>query len=123
MVAIFSERILSGKPCVIYGDGEQTRDYVYVLDVVNANVKALTAPIGIYNRGTSKETSVNDLVKILKTVSGLDFPVVYEAPRPGEVRRIALSYERANKLLNWAPGTSLIDGIRETFNYFASMKK
>jgi len=123
VVAIFSERILSGKPCVIYGDGEQTRDYVYVLDVVNANVKALTAPIGIYNIGTSKETSVNDLVKILKTVSGLDFPVVYEAPRPGEVRRIALSYERANKLLNWAPGTSLIDGIRETFNYFASMKK
>jgi len=123
VVAIFSERILSGKPCVIYGDGEQTRDYVYVLDVVNANIRALTAPVGIYNIGTGKETSVNDLVKILKTVLGLDFPVVYEAPRPGEVRRIALSYERANKLLNWAPKTSLIDGIRETFNYFASMKK
>jgi len=122
VVAIFSERILSGKPCIVYGDGEQTRDYVYVMDVVEANIRALSAPIGIYNIGTGKETSVNELIDVLKSVSGKDFPVVYDVPRPGEVRRIALNCEKASKLLNWTPKTSLIDGIRETFNYFAHMK-
>lgn len=122
VVAIFSERILSGKPCIIYGDGEQTRDYVYVMDVVEANIRALSAPVGIYNIGTGKETSVNELVEVLKSVSGRDFSVIYDAPRPGEVRRIALKCEKANKLLNWTPRTSLVDGIRETFNYFAYMK-
>lgn len=122
VVAIFSERILSGKPCIVYGDGEQTRDYVYVMDVVEANIKALSAPVGIYNIGTGKETSVNELIEVLKSVSRSDFPVLYDAPRPGEVRRIALDCEKANKLLNWAPRTSLVDGIRETFNYFAHMK-
>lgn len=122
VVAIFSERILSNKPCIVYGDGEQTRDYVYVMDVVEANVRALSAPIGIYNIGTGKETSVNELIDVLRSVSGRDFSVVYDAPRPGEVRRIALNCEKANKLLNWASRTSLVDGIRETFNYFANMK-
>ncbi len=122
VVAIFSERILSNKPCIVYGDGEQTRDYVYVMDVVEANIKALSAPIGIYNIGTGKETSVNELIEVLRSVSGRDFSVVYDAPRPGEVRRIALNCEKANKLLNWTPKTSLVDGIRETFNYFANMK-
>ncbi|MCX7796104.1 MAG: NAD-dependent epimerase/dehydratase family protein [bacterium] len=121
VVAIFSERILSDKPCIVYGDGEQTRDYVYVMDVVEANIKALSSPVGIYNIGTGKETSVNELIEVLKIVSGRNFSVVYDAPRPGEVRRIALNCEKANKLLNWTPKTSIIDGIRETFNYFANM--
>jgi len=121
VIAIFSERILSGKPCIIYGDGEQTRDYVYVMDVVDANIKALTCPTGIYNIGTSIETSVNQLIEFLKEASGRDFPVIYDAPRQGEVRRIALSYKRANEVLGWKPNISLKDGIRETFQYFANI--
>jgi len=122
VVAIFSERIFLGKPCIVYGDGEQTRDYVYVMDVVDANMKALTAPTGIYDIGTSIETSVNQLIEVLRRASGRDFPVVYETPRPGEVRRIALSYKRASEFLGWRPNTSLRDGIRETFQYFANIK-
>jgi UDP-glucose 4-epimerase len=122
VVAIFSERIISGKPCIVYGDGEQTRDYVYVMDVVDANIRALTGPTGIYNIGTSIETSVNQLIEVLRDVSGRSFPVIYDTPRQGEVRRIALSYKRANESLGWRPQTSLREGIRETFHYFANIK-
>ncbi|MGB9681669.1 MAG: NAD-dependent epimerase/dehydratase family protein [bacterium] len=122
VIAIFSQRILSGEPCIVYGDGQQTRDYVYIKDVVDANMRAITSPTGIYNIGTGIETSVNQLIEVLKEVSGRDFPVLYNAPREGEVRRIALSYKRASEILGWKPNVSLKDGIRETFQYFANIK-
>ncbi|MGC8717499.1 MAG: hypothetical protein ACP5RW_05855 [bacterium] len=85
-------------------------------------MRAITSPTGIYNIGTGIETSVNQLIEVLKEVSGRDFPVLYNAPREGEVRRIALSYKRASEILGWKPNVSLKDGIRETFQYFANIK-
>ncbi len=125
VVAIFSGRILEGKPCTIYGDGSQTRDYVFVGDVVRANVSALSAKAsGIaINIGTGIETSVNDLYSNLASIA--DFPTAAEhgPARPGEQKRSVISPARAEKELGWRPVTALRDGLAETFKYFKAHRK
>ena len=116
VVAIFTRRLLSGRPCVINGDGEQTRDYVYVGDVADAVVRALTQPAatGAINIGTGRETTVNEIYRVLARAAGVDRPAEYGPARPGEQRRSALSWERAKRLLEWAPSTPLERGLAET---------
>lgn len=125
VVAIFSGRILEGKPCTIYGDGSQTRDYVFVGDVVRANVAALSAKVsGIaINIGTGIETSVNDLYSNLASIA--DFPTAAEhgPARPGEQKRSVISPARAERELGWRPVTALRDGLAETFKYFKAHRK
>lgn len=125
VVAIFSGKILDGKPCTIYGDGSQTRDYVFVGDVVRANVAALNAKAsGIaINIGTGIETSVNDLYSNLASIA--DFPTAAEhgPARPGEQKRSVISPARAEKELGWRPATALRDGLAETFKYFKAHRK
>ena len=118
MIAIFCSRILSGQDCLIFGDGEQTRDYVYAGDVAKANILAVTAPSGSYNIGTGLETSVNGLITELKNASGMDFGVKYEAPRPGEVQSISLDAGRARSVLGWSSETTLAAGIKGTYAWF-----
>jgi UDP-glucose 4-epimerase len=116
VVAIFTRRLLSGRPCVINGDGEQTRDYVYVRDVADAVVRALTRPAatGAINVGTARETTVNEIYRLLARVAGVDRPADHGPARAGEQRRSALSWERARHLLEWAPTTPLDRGLAET---------
>jgi UDP-glucose 4-epimerase len=116
VVAIFTRRLLSGRPCVINGDGEQTRDYVYVGDVADAVVRALTQPAatGAINIGTGRETTVNEIYRVLARAAGVDRLAEYGPARPGEQRRSALSWERAKRLLEWAPSTPLERGLAET---------
>jgi UDP-glucose 4-epimerase len=116
VVAIFTRRLLSGRSCVINGDGEQTRDYVYVGDVADAVVRALTrvAATGAINVGTSRETTVNEVYRVLARAAGLDRPPEYGPARPGEQRRSALGWDRARQLLEWAPTTPLDRGLGET---------
>ena len=116
VVAIFTRRLLSGRTCVINGDGEQTRDYVYVGDVADAVVRALSrsAVTGAINVGTSRETTVNEIYRILARAAGTDRPAEHGPARPGEQRRSALTWERARLLLEWAPTTSLDRGLAET---------
>jgi UDP-glucose 4-epimerase len=116
VVAIFTRRLLSGRPCVINGDGEQTRDYVYVRDVADAVVHALTRPAatGAINVGTARETTVNEIYRLLARVTGVDRPADNGPARAGEQRRSALSWERARHLLEWAPTTPLDRGLAET---------
>jgi UDP-glucose 4-epimerase len=121
VVAIFVERLLAGETPVIYGDGTQTRDYVYVGDVAAANRRALeTRAAGAYNVGTGIETTVNELYAALTEAVGVSRPAEYAAPRPGEQRRSALDARRAAETLDWRPQVSLPEGVRRTVDHFRS---
>jgi len=121
VIAIFCNRIVSGDACVIFGDGTQTRDYVFVGDVARANLLSLSAPDGIYNIGTQKETSVNDLAILLHQSSEKPIKVENSLPRDGEVRRIALNIQKAKDVLDWTPNISLEDGIAQTWKWFENI--
>jgi len=111
VVAIFAGKILKGEKPVVYGDGNQTRDYVFVEDVVKANVLALEGKEGIYNIGTGRETSVNELIEIFSKVLGHEIKSEYVPPRIGEVHRISLDGEKAKKELSFVQKYSLEEGI------------
>jgi UDP-glucose 4-epimerase len=116
VVAIFARRLLTGQRCVINGDGEQTRDYVYVADVADAVMRALgqSTARGAINIGASRETTVNELYRLLASAAGVDRAPEHGPARPGEQRRSALTWERARQLLGWAPSTPLDRGLAET---------
>jgi UDP-glucose 4-epimerase len=126
VVAIFSTRLLRGEPLTVYGDGEQTRDYVYVGDVVSANLVLASAPLPRatslddrgFNVGTGTETSVNQLAEILMRASGGRGAVQRASARSGELLHSSLD---AGKLraLGWEPRTSLEDGLRQTYEWIA----
>ena len=118
VVAIFCGKILEGKPCVIFGNGKKTRDYVYVEDVARANLLAVFAPSGVYNIGTGKETSVLEIVEMLERVSGRKVEVVFDEECKGEINRIALSCEKAREILGWVPEVSFPEGLERTFRFF-----
>jgi len=124
VVAIFCGRILDGKPVTIYGDGTQTRDYVYVGDVVRAVVAAAKSSASgtALNIGTGIETNVNDLYSTLAGIA--DFPTRAEhaAARPGEQKRSVISPARAGRELGWSPEKKLADGLEETFKYFKQQR-
>lgn len=111
VVAIFASRLLAGEPCTIYGDGFQTRDYVFVDDVVDAFARAAERGDGLLiNVGTGVETSVNQLYATLAQVAGVDLPAVQAPSRPGELARSALDNARAAIQLGWKPWTDLRTG-------------
>lgn len=119
VVAIFCARLLEGRPATIFGDGGQTRDYVYVGDVARANVAALTAAAaGPINIGTGVETSVNQLYRMLAAAAGGAVAPAYAPVRPGEQMRSVISAARAARELGWRPEVALAEGLRRTFAYF-----
>jgi UDP-glucose 4-epimerase len=117
VVAIFFGRIANGQELHIYGDGRQTRDYVFVGDVVAATLAASTAPAGVYNVGTGTETSVLELADGCKRASGVDAEVVFDPPRLGELARSVLDPSRAEAVLGFRPATSLAEGLEATWNF------
>jgi UDP-glucose 4-epimerase len=119
VVAIFCGRMLGGKPSTIFGDGEQTRDYIFVGDVARANVAALGAKASdAFNIGTGVETSVNQLYQALASAAGVKTPPSYAPARPGEQRRSVISPARAGQVLGWRPEVTLDDGLERTFAFF-----
>ena len=119
VVAIFAGRLLAGEPCTIYGDGEQTRDFVYVDDVVDAFVRASDKGGGlVINIGTGVETSVNELYTTMARVAGVDQAAVLAPARAGEVPRSALDAARAEMQLGWKPWTDLATGSAAVLEYF-----
>jgi UDP-glucose 4-epimerase len=119
VVAIFCGRHLAGQACTIYGDGEQTRDYVYVGDVARANLAALKASVsGAFNISTGIETSVNQLFQSLSKVTGNSVPAVNAAMRPGEQRRSVIIPARAARELGWEAKVELDEGLKRTFESF-----
>jgi UDP-glucose 4-epimerase len=118
VVAIFAERIVRGQDVTVYGDGEQTRDFVFVDDVVDAFVRAATRGGGLVcNIGTGSETSVNDLLATMADVAGVEVTAVKAPLRPGELLRSSLDVERASMQLGWRPWTDLADGIRPVLEF------
>jgi UDP-glucose 4-epimerase len=116
VVAIFTERLLRGEPCVINGDGLQTRDFVYVGDVADAALLALERPgvTGPVNIGTGIETSVVTLFECLRAAAGGKGEARHAPARPGEQRRSLLDPSRARRLLGWSPRVTLDEGLRRT---------
>jgi len=128
VVAIFCNRILTRQPMTVFGDGSQTRDYVFVKDVARANLGAATrtlpAPARLdargFNIGTGIETSVIDLAAALQRSAGSDIPVHLAPARPGEQQRSAVSIDKAKRELAWTPRVDLHAGLEETFAFFAA---
>jgi UDP-glucose 4-epimerase len=118
VVAIFASKMLSGEACTIFGDGNQTRDYVFIDDVVHGFVRAIERGSGkLVNIGTGLETSVNGLYKLLaETIGYTGEPGTGPLP-PGELRRIALDISLAPSAIGWKPWTHLEDGLGETVAY------
>ena len=119
VVAIFCQRLMEGLPPVICGDGEQTRDFISVKDVAQANIIALESKCtGTFNVGTGKETSVNFLTKELLKVTEVTTSAKYSPPRNGEQRRSSIDSKKLLESFGWKPCISLEEGLFETINYF-----
>jgi len=119
VVAIFSKKILEGKAPIINGDGKQTRDYVYVGDVVEANLKALNSDfVGSLNIGTGIESKVLDLFKFLKETAVTDIEKIHGPAKKGEQRRSVLSYDKAKDIIGWVPKVKLGEGLSKTYHWF-----
>ena len=120
VVAIFADRLLRGEPCLINGDGEQTRDFVYVEDVAEAVLRGLERAdaTGIVNIGTGVETTVNALYARLARAAGVTLAAEHGPAKPGEQRRSALAAARAARVLGWTPATALDKGLERTLSSF-----
>jgi UDP-glucose 4-epimerase len=119
VVAIFCGRLLDGKPCTIYGDGGQTRDYVFVEDVARANLLAAERRFdGPLNVGTGVETDVNRLHDILARAAGSDRKADHGPARLGEQRRSCVDPAAAAKAIGWRPSVGIEDGLRRTLEWF-----
>ena len=127
VVAIFCGRVHGGRALTVFGDGQQTRDYVYVRDVANAVLLAVTRALPpmerldsrAFNIGTGVATSVVDLAKLLLAVSGGSSPIEYAPHRPGEQQHSCLEVSKARDVLGWSPSVTLTQGLRETYEWFS----
>jgi UDP-glucose 4-epimerase len=119
VVAIFTEKLLSGGQPIIHGDGLQTRDYVYVEDVAEANASALRQKAsGSFNIGTGLERNVNELFWSLVKITGGSVKEVHGPAKPGEQRRSVLNCSKVQTHLGWAGRVSLEKGLQRTVEYF-----
>jgi UDP-glucose 4-epimerase len=126
VVSIFVSRVLEGRPLTVFGDGTQTRDYVFVRDVARANVLAATAPVpqgeGIddtaFNIATSRERTVLDVAEAVMGVMGRRIPVEFAPARPGELLRSVLDTQKAARRLGWRPEHRFEDGLAELVSWF-----
>lgn len=126
VVSIFVSRILEGKPLTIFGDGEQTRDYVFVRDVARANVLASTAAVSrgdrldvpAFNIATGTETTVNALARHVMRALGREVPVEHAPPRPGELARSCLDVSKAREALGWSPQVTFDEGLTALAGWF-----
>jgi UDP-glucose 4-epimerase len=126
VVAIFCDRILRGEALTVFGDGGQTRDYVFAGDVARANFAAATIPlptaaeldVRAYNIGPGVQTTVLALAETLQRVASREVPVRHAQARPGEQLRSAVNIEKASRDLAWVPQVSLEQGLLETYEFF-----
>jgi UDP-glucose 4-epimerase len=118
VVAIFFNRLRDGERPTVFGDGGQTRDYVYVGDVVRATLAAQEVDGGVFNVGTGRETSVVELLDLCQSVAGKELEPEFAPPRPGELQRSVLDTALAVDELGWRAERSLESGLRETWESF-----
>jgi UDP-glucose 4-epimerase len=120
VVAIFMSRLRDGDRPRIFGDGSQTRDYVYAADVAEVTVAALDSPGGVYNVGAGRETSVVELLAAIQQVTGTDVEPEHADARQGELQRSVLDVSKAERELGWRARHSLQDGLAETWAWIAA---
>ena len=121
VIPLFIRKIMAGEPLTIYGDGTQTRDFVYVSDLANGLIRAAETPdVGgeVFQLASGVETSLNDLVRMLGEVSGTTPEVSYEPPRAGEIQRNYSLIDKARSRLGHAPEVPLSDGLARTWDWF-----
>ncbi|QPJ65482.1 MAG: NAD-dependent epimerase/dehydratase family protein [Candidatus Nitrohelix vancouverensis] len=119
VVAIFCKRLLNDQPLLVYGDGEQTRDFVFVKDIVRANQIALQEDCsGIFNVGTGIETTVNHIARSLVQLAGKSVEIEHASARPGEQSRSCIDPGLFSSQFDWRPSVNLEDGLFETYDYF-----
>lgn len=123
VISIFAKAIVQGSPIIIYGDGKQTRDFIYVDDVVEANILGMQHQVtGIYNVSTGVSSSVNLLVDEFRNISGKDIEVVYDKPRLGDIRDSVLATDKSEKELLFTAKYNLHDGLIKTYEYFKTVE-
>lgn len=119
VVSVFAQKLLRGETPLINGTGRQTRDFIFVDDVVEANMAVLHSGVeGVFNVGTGRETSVNELCSTLKQLIGADVREQHGPEVPGEVLRSCLDAARLQKATDWMPRTTLADGLKRTVDHF-----
>jgi len=121
VVSKFFLDILAGNYPVIYGNGQQTRDFIYVMDVVNANLQAIRLANGkVLNISTNKDISINDLYRKIIKISNINVKPIFKEKREGDVSQSYLDNIRAERELKWKAITSLEDGLQETYKYYCT---
>jgi len=124
VVAIFCEKLLSDeKPC-IYGDGYQIRDFVFVKDVAKAYLMAIESNVnGIFNVCTNSKVTVNELLSTINNILHKDITATYTHSREGDIKDSYMSYDKINEVIGWKPEKTLIEGLKETLNYYNNSLK
>jgi UDP-glucose 4-epimerase len=123
VVAIFTQRLLKHEPAVINGDGGQTRDFVYVEDVAEANALALRSDaVGSFNVGTGVETDINEIFAQLKALTGSQQAEQHGPEKTGEQRRSVVDPAKIRSVMGWQPRTSLKSGLEATVRYFQTAR-
>jgi UDP-glucose 4-epimerase len=123
VVAHFYKQVLAGEKLVVYGDGSQTRDYLYVGDLVAGIWTAVRSPAqGAYQLGSGKPTTINQLLEVMRGVTGLDLDVAYQDFRAGEVRDTWCQIDKARTSFGFDPATGLEDGLRRTWEWFSAQQ-
>ena len=118
----FTEKICAGESPTVFGDGEQTRDFVFVKDVARANLLAMDSEVsGLFNIGTGIQTSLNNLAEMIMQAAGKTVAMHYEKARDGDVRYSVADISKAGEYLGYHPEFDLAEGIRETVAYFNSL--
>ena len=123
-IPIFISRAIKNEPLIIYGDGEQTRDFIFVKDVVKANMLAVTNPniSGVFNLALGKPTSVNQIAKEIIRLTGSKSEIIYEKERAGDIKHSLASIKDTMELLKFKPVFTLEEGLKETIDFFISKK-
>jgi len=123
VVAIFIGKMLNEEPITINGTGEQERDFVHVKDCARANMLAISAENGIYNLGSGKGTSVNEIFRLLRQITGYPNPASHGSAKLGETLKIYLDATKAKKTMGWQPTLSLLEGLSQTVAYHQAFER
>lgn len=122
VVSIFIDKLLKGEKPIIFGDGQQTRDFIYVGDVANAIILAITKPNNFtLNIGSNKPVTILDLIKQISVLIKIKPEFITKPFRPIEIKDSLFDYSQAKKILDWQPQTKLVDGLMQTINFFKSL--
>lgn len=119
VISIFINKMLRNQPLTVFGDGDQSRDFIFVRDVAKANIQAITSSHNLtFNISTNKPITLNGVITELQNISNYQIKVNYKEGRVGDIKESFLSYDLANQLLKWQPETNFATGLKETMDYY-----